>query len=250
MLCNIDFAGTTIINKKHPEYGYGLIDKIDDDYLDVYYEEVGTKTYEFPKCFIESYIEFEDKTLEDIILDIVVEEEKQHNLKIKQQKDLEKQLRQGRDEPQRKILKYGDYFTSHHQILNECFSQNYKLAVRGGYQIDNFIGVWFPIESKYYGGIYLPVCDEGWVNIFDVNLIKEQNEIRTFKDDSMAKLERCVFAKFLNKNDNYKPGYYFIGVYSPLDSKENPRLSYDRQYIKVAKDFNLLTMEPKYFKKE
>ena len=99
-------------------------------------------------------------------------------------------------------------------------------------------------------GIYLPVCDEGWINIFDGNLIKEQNEIRTFKDDNMAKLERCVFAKFLNKNDNYKPGYYFIGVYSPLDSKENPRLSYDRQYIKVANDFNLLTMEPKYFKGE
>ena len=248
MLCGIDFSGIPIINKKHPEYGYGLIDKNEDEYIEVYYNDSEPKTYIFPDCFLNGHIEFEDKTLEDIILDLLVEQERQHNLQVQQQKSLEKQLRNGRDEPNIHLLKYGKIFNTHHQILNDCFSQNYKKAIRGGYQIDNHIAVWFPTESRYIGNQYIPVCDDGWINIFEDNIIYEYNEIRNFKDNDIAKAERCVFAKLLNKKDNYIQGYKFIGVYSPLNSKENPRYSYSRKYIKVADNFNLLTMEPIYNK--
>ena len=250
-----DFSGAEIKNPSKPHYGYGLIDKIEDDIISIYYEEKGNVDYQFPKCFIEGYIELVDPVLEDIVLDILIEEEKQHNLQVQQQKleiqkqkELEKQLRHGREEPKIKMLRYGDCFTSHHQILNECFSQNYKRAVRGGYIIDKFIMAWFPMESKYEFGEYLPVCEEGWINKFEDNMIYEYNKSRNFKETEMSNLERCVFAKFLNKNNNYKPEYCFIGVYGPLNSKETPRYSYSRKYIKVANDFNLLSMEPEYFK--
>jgi len=249
------FNKSQYINEKVKlsRYGEGIIIdyKIEDNKLFFIIEfECGIKKIDFLHVLFNDSFKFCNENKMDAIKAYCINLENdikiEKDIKLKEQKEKELQLRKGRIEPKIKTLEFGKHFDSHHDILNNCFSTSYKCYRRGFYQVDNLIGVWFPKESIYYDDLFLPVNKNGWINIWNEKGILEKNYIKEYKNN-YEDLERLVFIKALNKNNKYYPGYFYIGVFS-LSAVLSTGI-YNRHFVRVADKFNLLTMEPEYFGK-
>ena len=141
------------------------------------------------------------------------------------------------------VLKYGDEFNNHAEVLNKCFNKNLEIYVPSRYKLNDNYLVWFPKEAKFnevtqkYESASLDKNsdDYGWINIIKDNQIKEYNKLRDYRGIEIEHLHipyRIVFEKPYDY-----PKYLFIGVYETLYFNKN---THKFQQIKTELDLSQL----------
>lgn len=181
---------------KHVTYGSGIIASVNDKYIQVVFDRGESKRFQFPQVFV-SYLKVEDASLMSEILKeeqkrIMADRRKKEeliNIRIlekpekvnsrggihdKKQKTEERVLPNNvkyRDNAEQgvswgRIINLKTTFSTHADVLNDCFGFHYKHYQKAYKDLENGYAVWFPRIARKAGDQYMSSDDYwGWLNI-------------------------------------------------------------------------------------
>ena len=227
---------------KHVTYGSGKIAAIDDKYIQIIFDRGESKRFQFPQVFV-SYLKIEDASLmSEILMEeqkrIMADQRKKELINIRvSEKPEEVNARGGLHDKKQKAeervlpnnVKYRDnaeqgitwgriinlktYFSTHADVLNNCFGFHYKHYQKAYKDLENGYAVWFPRIARKAGDQYMSSDDYwGWLNI-----LSDSGETITQMDNpdfpytgegGPDNNKRLIFARF-----DKDVGYRFIGVF-------------------------------------
>ena len=228
---------------KHVTYGSGKIAAVDDKYIQIIFDQGESKRFQFPQVFV-SYLKVDDVSL---MTEILIEEQKRKmadrrkkekliNIRISE-KPVEvnsrgslldkKQKAEGLVLPNNvkcrenaeqgiswgRIINLKTSFSTHADVLNNCFGFHYKHYQKAYKDLENGYAVWFPRIARKAGDQYLSSDDYwGWLNILSDSgetIIQMDNpDFPYTREGGPDKNKRIIFARF-----DKEVGYRFIGVF-------------------------------------
>lgn len=234
----MNIIGMEVINKK---FGKGTVADIVDGRVRVLFPVREVK-FVYPKAFADGYLTIEDKTIQDELVRLAIEEENRKNeekaaKKLEQEKkaDEEKKLRKNH----RSVVRRGDTFATHAEALNECFGYDYKHFQRAYLKVDDSTAVWFPSIARRVMGEFIAADNSfGWLNVLAENdtilYSKNVEDANKNSDDiDIDTRDRYIFAKF-----DGDTCYTFIGVYSA----EQKVTENGFKHVRIGTAVNLDTM--------
>lgn len=234
----------------HIAYGLGEIIDANDKQITVRYKSESTKKYQFPQAFA-TYLEIDDESLQEDILEIVnkfkyqsdAEKKRQETLKAAQEANRineakalishdqklpkSKASRTPKPVDMKEVYMYGDgiigpktSFATHADVLNSLFGFHYKSYQKAGKNFGNGYSVWFPNIATRVGDKYLSSDDYwGWINILSDTgdtITQIDNTNYTYGTGEPDKSNCFIFAKF-ERNKRYT----FIGLFGPAKRVNN-----------------------------
>ena len=181
---------------KHVTYGSGKIASVNDKYIQVVFDRGESKRFQFPQVFV-SYLKVEDASL---MSEIFMEEQKRMmaeqskkekliNIGISEKPEevnVRGSLHDKKQKAEERVLpnnvRYSDNaeqgiswgriinlktsFSTHADVLNNCFGFHYKHYQKAYKDLENGYAVWFPRIARKAGDQYMSSDDYwGWLNI-------------------------------------------------------------------------------------
>ena len=168
---------------------------INDKYIQIIFDRGESKRFQFPQVFV-SYLKIEDASL---MSEILMEEQKRimadqrkkeliniriseksdgvnalgglHDKKPKAEERVLPNNVKSRDNAEQgiswgRVINLKTYFSTHAEVLNNCFGFHYKHYQKAYKDLENGYAVWFPRIARKAGDQYMSSDDYwGWLNI-------------------------------------------------------------------------------------